>query len=65
MTGPIVDQAAVQGMLKKLRDLSMPLLSVNRVGDDNTLIQRKEKNMTAYRKTMVIVGHSSSRGAFE
>jgi hypothetical protein len=43
MTGPIVDQAALHGMLKKVRDLSMPLLSVNRVGDDNTLIQGKEK----------------------
>ncbi len=39
MTGPIVDQAALHGMLKKVRDLSMPLLSVNRDGDDNTLVQ--------------------------
>jgi hypothetical protein len=37
MTGPIVDQAALHGMLKKVRDLGLPLLSVNRVGDDNTL----------------------------
>ncbi len=37
MTGPIVGQAALHGMEKKVRDLGMPLLSVNRVGDDNTL----------------------------
>jgi hypothetical protein len=39
----LVDQAALQGTMKKVRDLSMPLLSVNRVGDDNALIQGKEK----------------------
>lgn len=29
LTGPIVDQAALFGLLKKVRDLGMPLLSVN------------------------------------
>ncbi|MCA9873539.1 MAG: hypothetical protein KC441_07790 [Anaerolineales bacterium] len=31
LTGPIVDQAALHGVLKKVRDLGMPLLSVNSV----------------------------------
>ena len=31
LTGPVVDQAALHGLLKKVRDLGMPLLSVNRV----------------------------------
>ena len=31
LTGPLVDQAALHGLLKKVRDLGMPLLSVNRV----------------------------------
>ena len=31
LTGPIVDQSALYGLLKKVRDLGMPLLSVNRV----------------------------------
>jgi len=29
LTGPVVDQAALHGVLKKIRDLGMPLLSVN------------------------------------
>ena len=29
LTGPVVDQAALYGLLKKVRDLGMPLLSVN------------------------------------
>ncbi len=31
LTGPVVDQAALHGLLRKTRDLGMPLLSVNRV----------------------------------
>ena len=34
LTGPIVDQAALFGLLRKVRDLGMPLLSVNRLGPD-------------------------------
>jgi ATP/maltotriose-dependent transcriptional regulator MalT len=31
LTGPVVDQAALHGLLTKVRDLGMPLLSVNRI----------------------------------
>jgi hypothetical protein len=31
LTGPVIDQAALHGLLKKVRDLGMALLSVNRV----------------------------------
>ena len=31
LTGQVLDQAALHGLLKKVRDLGMPLLSVNRV----------------------------------
>jgi hypothetical protein len=31
LTGPVVDQAALHGLLRKVRDLGMPLLSVVRV----------------------------------
>lgn len=31
LRGPVVDQSALHGILKKIRDLGMPLLSVNTV----------------------------------
>jgi hypothetical protein len=31
LTGPMVDQAALHGVLRKVRDLGVPLLSVSRV----------------------------------
>jgi hypothetical protein len=31
LTGTVVDQAALHGLLKKVRDLGMPLISVNKV----------------------------------
>jgi hypothetical protein len=31
LRGPVVDQAALYGLLRKVRDLGMPLLAVNRI----------------------------------
>ncbi len=36
LTGPVVDQAALYGMLKKVRDLGMPLLSLTHVNIGHT-----------------------------
>jgi len=36
LTGPVIDQAALLGLLKKVRDLGMPLLSVNRIESGRT-----------------------------
>jgi len=34
LSGPVIDQAALHGLLKKVRDLGLPLLSVNCVISD-------------------------------
>jgi hypothetical protein len=34
MRGPVVDQAALHGLLRKLADLGLPLLRVTQVGPD-------------------------------
>ena len=36
ITGLVVDQAALHGLLRKVRDLGVPLLSVNRVESDES-----------------------------
>jgi hypothetical protein len=36
LTGPVVDQAALHGLLKKVRDLGMPLVSVSPVKPGQT-----------------------------
>lgn len=36
ITGPVVDQAALHGLVKKVRDLGLPLISVNRVDPGQT-----------------------------
>lgn len=34
--GPVADQAALHGLLKRVRDIGMPLLAVNRVQSNET-----------------------------
>lgn len=42
LTGPVVDDAALHGLLKKVRDLGMPLLSVHRVEPDQADVSDNE-----------------------
>jgi len=35
LIGPVVDQAALYGLLKKVRNVGMPLVSVNRIEEIN------------------------------
>jgi hypothetical protein len=42
LTGPVVDQAALFGLLKKIRDLGLPLVSIGRV-EPGKLDIEKEK----------------------
>src|SRR5260370_31558835 len=44
LTGSVVDQAALHGLLKKVRDLAMPLVSVMRVKPDPA--ERPESKQT-------------------
>ncbi len=44
LTGTVVDQAALHGLLKKVRDLGMPLISVNRAIPDPA--ERSEAKQT-------------------
>ena len=43
LTGPVIDQAALHGLLRKVRDLGMPLVSVCRVQPDETHHNRSKK----------------------
>jgi hypothetical protein len=45
LTGPVVDQAALHGLLRKVRDLGLLLVSINRVqvDDDYPTHYKKEE----------------------
>jgi hypothetical protein len=42
LTGPVIDQAALYGLLKKVRDLGMTLISLNPVQFNETLPDKGE-----------------------
>ena len=44
VSGPVADQAALHGLLKKVRDLGMPLLSVTCVENDTENMKGEEES---------------------
>ena len=40
LTGPVIDQAALHGILNRIRDLGVPLLWVRRVEQDEANTER-------------------------
>jgi hypothetical protein len=40
LEGPVMDQAALHGLLHKVRDIGLPLLSVTRLGTDRATSPR-------------------------
>jgi len=53
LSGPVVDQAVLHGLLKKVRDLGMPLASVSQIQPDKThsYSSKKEKEMNKIKST--------------
>lgn len=53
LTGPVIDQAALHGLLKKVRDLGLPLISVVQVQHDesHSCFTKKEKKMNTIKPT--------------
>jgi hypothetical protein len=46
LTGPIMDQAALHGVLNRIRDLGVPLLSVKRLSEDELNLERSAPHAT-------------------
>lgn len=47
LTGPVTDQAALHGLLKKVRDLGMPLISVNPLSLSEAQLENDEPNISS------------------
>jgi hypothetical protein len=45
LSGPVADQAALHGLLRKVRDLGMPLVSVVQIQSDR--LEKREKRIQA------------------
>ena len=46
LAGPVTDQAALHGLLNRIRDLGVPLLSVRRLSEDEVKTERGLRDAT-------------------
>ena len=56
LSGPVVDQAALHGLLQKVRDIGLPLVSVTYVEPNDPLMTERNSAMTSLRKTAFVAG---------
>ncbi len=66
LTGPVIDQAALHGLLKKIRDFGIPLISVNRVETNETHPNRlkKEKKMNTSTTPVITIEMNTPQLSF-
>jgi hypothetical protein len=60
LTGPVVDQAALHGLLRKVRDVGIPLLSVIRVKSDQAVALEVKQEMNDRIKANLEETHEST-----
>jgi hypothetical protein len=60
ITGPVVDQAALQGLLKRVRDLGMPLVSVNPVESGSSTLGTGQADVADAKSGIGLGGSSTS-----
>ena len=63
LTGPVADQAALHGLLKRVADLGIPLISVNRAVSSREDLRSKVSDVNAQTKARGTPGNLPKRRA--
>jgi hypothetical protein len=56
LTGPVIDQAALHGLIKKVRDLGMPLVSVVQFNNSSISYKKRRKEMNTNKNIARMMG---------